>query len=127
MDLYRRMAAIRNQTDADDLLDEIIDRYGDPPKGVLNLIDIALLRANARTVGIKDIKQKAGDVLFTLTNLNFEAFAALSGEGEYKNRLFLVAAAKQPTMRLKLAAGVDSLKQSKVLISRYRKLCGKED
>ena len=45
MDLYRRMAAIRSQSDADDLLDEIVDRYGDPPKGVLNLIDVALLRA----------------------------------------------------------------------------------
>ena len=127
MDLYRRMAAIRNQTDADDLLDEIIDRYGEPPKGVLNLIDIALLRANARTVGIKDIKQKAGDVLFTLTDLHFEAFAALSGESDYKNRVSLVAAAKVPTMRLKLASNVDSLKQSKVFINRYRKLCGKED
>ena len=127
MDLYRRMAAIRNQTDADDLLDEIIDRYGEPPKGVLNLIDIALLRAMARTVGIKDIKQKAGDVLFTLTDLHFEAFAALSAEADYKNRVSLVAAAKVPTMRLKLAANVDSLKQSKVFISRYRKLCGKEE
>ena len=38
-------------------LDEVIDRYGEPPKGVLNLIDIALLRANARTLGIKDIRQ----------------------------------------------------------------------
>ena len=127
MDLYRRMAAIRNQADADDLLDEIIDRYGDPPKGVLNLIDIALLRANARTVGIKDIKQKAGDILFTLTELNFEAFSALASEKDYKNRVSLVASAKQPTMRLKLAAGVDSLKQSKVFIGRYRKLCGKDD
>ena len=127
MDLYRRMAAIRNQADADDLLDEIIDRYGDPPRGVLNLIEIALLRANARTVGIKDIKQKAGDVIFTLTDLNFEAFAALSDEKDYKNRVSLVASAKVPTMKLKLAAGVDSLKQSKVFIGRYRKLCGKED
>ena len=56
MDLYRRMAAIRSQEDADDLLDEIVDRYGEPPKGVLNLIDIALLRAKARQVGIKDIR-----------------------------------------------------------------------
>ena len=33
MDLYRRMAAIRTQEDADELLDEIVDRFGDPPKG----------------------------------------------------------------------------------------------
>ena len=122
MDLYRRMAAIRDQADADDLLDEIIDRYGDPPRGVLNLIDIALLRANARKLHIADIKQKSGDVLFTLSNLNFEAFSALCAEKDYKGRIFLVAAAKQPTIRLKLATGVDSLKQSKVFIQRYQKL-----
>ena len=122
MDLYRRMAAIRDQSDADDLLDEIIDRYGDPPKGVLNLIDIALLRANARKLGISDIKQKAGDVLFTLVNLNFEAITALCAEKDYKDRLHLLPNAKQPTLRLKLASGVDSLKQSKVFLNRYQML-----
>jgi len=123
MDLYRRMAAIRSEEDADDLLDEIVDRYGEPPKGVLNLIDIALLRANARKVGIKDIKQKAGDVLFTMTGLNFDAVSALCAEAEYKNRVLFVATAKEPTLRLKLAAGVDSLKQSKIFIQHYTRCC----
>ena len=119
MDLYRRMAAIRSQEDADDLLDEIIDRYGDPPKGVLNLIDIALLRSQAQQVGIQDIRQKSGDVLFTLANLNFEAVSALCADPDYKARVQFVATAKQPTLRLKLSSGVDSLKQSKVFIARY--------
>ena len=123
MDLYRRMAAIRSEEDAEDLLDEIVDRYGEPPKGVLNLIDIALLRANARKVGIKDIKQKAGEVFFTLTNLNFDAVGALCAESEYKNRVLFVATAKEPTLKLKLAAGMDSLKQSKVFIQHYSRFC----
>ena len=123
MDLYRRMAAIRTEEDAEDLLDEIVDRYGEPPKGVLNLIDIALLRANARTANVKDIRQKAGDVLFTLTELNFEAISRLCASPEYQNRLQFVATAKEPTLRLKLAAGVDSLKQSKVFIQNLKKLC----
>ena len=101
------------------MLDEVIDRYGEPPKGVLNLIEIALLRANARKVGICDIKQKAGDVMFTLTNLNFEAVSALCNEKDYKNRVQFVATAKEPTLRLKLASGVDSLRQSKAFIQRY--------
>ena len=50
MDLYRRMAAIRSEEEADDLLDELIDRYGDPPPGVSALIQVALLR--------KDFKAK---------------------------------------------------------------------
>ena len=123
MDLYRRMAAIRTQEDADDLLDEIIDRYGEPTKGVLNLIDIALLRANAQKVGIQDIRQKAGDVLFTLTVLDFEAVSQLCADPAYKNRVQLVATAKLPTLRLKLASGVDSLRQSKVFIQKYGNFC----
>ena len=121
MDLYRRIAAIRSQEDADDLLDEIIDRYGDPPKGVLNLIDIALLRANARQLGICDIKQKATEVLFTLLTLDFEIFSAVCSEKDYKNRIQLLASAKQPTIRLKLSTGVDSLRQSKVFVEKFQK------
>ena len=124
MDLYRRMAAIRSQEDADDLLDEIVDRYGEPPKGVLNLIDIALLRAQARAAGVKDIRQKAGDVLFTLSNLNFDAVGQLCADPDYKARVTFLASAKEPTLRLRLSSGVDSLKQSKFFIARYRSCCG---
>ena len=120
MDLYRRMAAIRTQEDADDLLDEIVDRYGEPPKGVLNLVEIALLRANARKAGISDIRQKAGEVLFTLTSLNFEAVSAICAESDYKNRVQFVAAAKLPTLRLRLVAGMDSLRQAKAFVARYQ-------
>ena len=123
MDLYRRMAAIRSQEDADDLLDEIVDRYGEPTKGVLNLIDIALLRAQAREVGIQDIRQKAGNVQFTLSNLNFEAVSAMCADPDYKARLQFVASAKVPTLLLKLVSGPDSLKQSKAFIARYRQCC----
>jgi len=120
MDLYRRMAAIRSDEDADDLLDEIVDRYGEPPKGVLNLVDIALLRAKARDAGICDIRQKQGDVLFTMTALDFEAVTKLCADPDYSKRVTFVATAKEPTLRLKLASGVDSLKQSKVFVQRYR-------
>lgn len=120
MDLYRRMAAIRTQQDADDLLDEIIDRYGEPPKGVLNLIDIALLRAEAKQCGIVDIKQKASDVLLTLNAMDFDGISAICADPDYKNRLFFVATAKQPTLRLKLHNGADSLRQTKVLIARMK-------
>ena len=127
MDLYRRMAAIRSQHDADDLLDEIIDRYGDPPKGVLNLIEVALLRSNARKVHIRDIRQKGPEVLLTLGELNFQAFSDLCAHPSYKNRLQLVASAKEPTVRLRLAAGVDSLKQCKIFIQQYAARCGEQN
>ena len=121
MDLYRRMAAIRSQNDADDLLDEIIDRYGEPPKGVLNLIEIALLRANAQKAGIKDIRQKAADVLFTLSKFDFQAVSAICSDDAYKGRIQLLASCKEPTLRLRLANGIDILRQCKVFIQNYNK------
>ena len=119
MDLYRRMAAIRSSEDADDLLDEIVDRYGEPPKGVLNLIDIALLRSNAKSVGITDIRQKGGEVQFTLLDLNMMAVQALSAEPRYTNRLSFVPSTKDVILRLKLLSGSDSLKQSKAFLQDY--------
>ena len=119
MDLYRRMAAIRSQEDADDLLDEIIDRYGEPPKGVLNLVQIALLRAIARKAGITEIRQKATDVQFVLCNMNFEAISVICNENDYKNRIQFIATAKEPTIRLRLCKGIDSLKQSKAFVEKY--------
>ena len=127
MDLYRRMAAIRTREDADDLLDEIVDRYGEPPKGVLNLIDIALLRAQAARTGICDIRQKASEIQFTLTVLDFQAVSELCAAPEYKNRVLFVPAAKQPTVRLRLLPGQDSLKQCRQFVERYAQVHGSGD
>jgi hypothetical protein len=53
--------------------------------------------------------------------MNFEGISALCADADYKNRVQFVASAKEPTLRLKLSSGVDSLKQSKIFIDRYRK------
>ncbi len=119
MDLYRRMAAIRDQNDADDLLDEIVDRYGEPPKGVMNLVDVALMRAKAKAAGICDIRQKGGEVFFTMTGLDYQRVSAICADARYKDRVFFVPDARKPTVRLKLLGGQDSLKQSMTFVERY--------
>ena len=73
MDLYRRIAAIRTNDDASDLMDEMIDRYGEPPKPVLALLDVALLRAAAAKAGVSDITQKKDALRFTLAVFRPEA------------------------------------------------------
>ncbi len=117
MDLYRRMAAIRTPEDAEDLLDEIVDRYGDPPKGVINLVDIALLRAKASALGIRDIRQRGNQVVFTMENLHFEAVGALCADPGYKGRLFFDASSKQPALKLTLQKE-DGLKASKAFLEK---------
>jgi transcription-repair coupling factor (superfamily II helicase) len=116
MDLYRRMAAIRTQEDADELLDEIVDRYGDPPKGVLNLIDVALLRSEAAKLGVTDITQKGSDVFFSLVTLNFEAVSQLFAAREWEKRLFVQPKSRTPMLRLHLLRGENSLKLAARLV-----------
>ena len=118
MDLYRRMAAIRTEADAEDLLDEIVDRYGDPPRGVMNLIAIALLRARAATCGITEITQKDASVIFTLASMDFSAISAICGEAEYRSRIFFDAG-RSPALTLKLKKGEDALKAAEGLVRRY--------
>lgn len=63
LDVYRRIADIRNAEDALDVTDELIDRFGDPPASVKGLLDVALLRNTASQLGLSEIKQQ-GDSLF---------------------------------------------------------------
>ena len=122
MDLYRRMAAIRSREDADELLDEMVDRYGDPPKGAMNLIDIALLRARAAALHISDISQKGRTVVFTLESFQFEQISALCALPDYKNRLFLSPKAQKPQLTLKLSAGENSLKSADAFVKNFQNL-----
>ena len=51
IEAYKRIAAIETAEDAEDVLDELIDRYGDPPKSVQSLVDVSLVRVTARARG----------------------------------------------------------------------------
>jgi len=118
MDLYRRMAAIRTEEDSEELLDEIVDRYGDPPKGVLNLIAVALLRAKASAAGISKIEQKGDTVTVTMEVLDFPAVSTVCAEAEYKGRIFF-SAGEKPMLSLRLKKGEDPLRMTEVLVKRY--------
>ncbi len=51
LDVYRRIAEVETQEDAMDVLDELIDRFGEPPASVKGLLDVALLRNTAARPG----------------------------------------------------------------------------
>ena len=70
MDIYREIAMVRTDEEAEDLMDELIDRFGDPPPAVYSLVQVALLRGEAGKVGISDISQKQGNLNFTVKDEN---------------------------------------------------------
>ena len=120
MDLYRRIAAIRSEADADDVMDELIDRYGDPPRTVNNLISVALLRADAARNGISQIDQKGANLNFYLDQFDLQRVTALCGLEKYRSRL-LFSAGERPYLALRLKKGEDALKFGRRLVEDYAK------
>ena len=117
MDLYRRIARIQDQEEADDITDELIDRYGDPPRGVTNLIAIALLRVKAARLGISEIAQKE-TLRFSLPKPDFQKVAAVCGLEKYRRRL-LFSAGDKPHLALRLKKGDDVIKLAGTVLEDY--------
>ncbi|WP_409967088.1 transcription-repair coupling factor [Bengtsoniella intestinalis] len=91
MDLYRRIAGIRGNDDASEVLDELLDRYGDAPKSVLALLDVALLRGAGCRGDIGEISQKEGQLHLKLAVLHLDAVLAVCNMKKYRQRLRLPA------------------------------------
>ena len=102
LEIYRRISDIRSQDDAMDVLDELIDRFGEPPASVKGLIDVALIRNTAASLGIYEIKQNAGALLLYQRKLDMEFVSRLIGA--FKKRVLVNAGAK-PYISVKLQAG----------------------
>lgn len=85
IDAYRKIASISNDEDSSDVLDELIDRYGEPPKSVMGLINVALTRNTASRCGIKEIKQVGDKVFFYIREIEPQQIQSLLKK--YRNRV----------------------------------------
>jgi transcription-repair coupling factor (superfamily II helicase) len=65
--MYRKVASMENSEDKMDIIDEFIDRFGDIPTEVVNLIDVTEIRNIAREFGFEDMSQKGDKLIITLT------------------------------------------------------------
>lgn len=109
--IYRRIAEIKTQEDAEDVIDELCDRFGEPPRAVMGLIDIALFRSRASANGIYEITQTGDTLNLKITEIKEEQVSRLC-DG-LKGRVFLNVSDK-PYYAVKLKAGqnaADALKE----------------
>ncbi len=102
LEIYRKIASLRTKEDRFDLTDELIDRYGEPPKPVLALMDIAQIRATAVTKGFNEIAERGRELRFYSKELDMkkmEFFAA-----KFNDRI-KVNAGEKPYIAVKLTKG----------------------
>ncbi|MBP3706697.1 MAG: transcription-repair coupling factor [Clostridia bacterium] len=98
--IYKRIADIRNSEDMSDVIDELCDRFGEPPQAVMGLINVAMIRNKAAAAGIFEITSTPGSVHLHTTNLNPDVATKLSSAfGER----FSVSAINKPAYIIKMS------------------------
>ncbi|MBQ3136599.1 MAG: transcription-repair coupling factor [Clostridia bacterium] len=111
--MYKRIAEIETGEDAMDVMDEFIDRFGDPPKAVEGLVEVALLRSKAAKLGIYEIKQQNSMLLAFLNELKPQYVAAVGHK--LRGKAMISAAKTSPYISYKLK-GVSPVEGMKELI-----------
>ena len=120
MDLYRRIAAIRTAEDAADLTDEMLDRFGDVPRPVQALLEVALLRAAAAQEGICDISQKGSQLIFTFADtVDVPSVMAVCTMNTWRSRL-LLRAGETPRLTLHLKPKENALEAAAALVEELQ-------
>lgn len=78
LELYKRLAAVRAMPEVDELREEMVDRYGEPPAVVELLLDVARLRVRLRQAGIEEVTAAGPNVRFSGVSLPDSAQARLA-------------------------------------------------
>lgn len=121
LDIYKRIAGIETQEESEEMLDELLDRFGEPPKSVQNLLAIARLKALAHAVYVMDIVQKGKTLKLTM----YEKAKVEPGRipellSEFSPALKFTMDAKNPYFTYALAA--NSREKSQDVLSVLEKL-----
>ena len=121
MGLYKRIACLETREDKDDIIDELIDRYGDIPKATLDLLTIALVRAAAMRCGILNVVEEQNEIRILPSVFDFEVWAELSDDKKYKGRIKLTMS-EPPCINFRKQKGDDVPEMLLELFEKYEKL-----
>lgn len=87
MEFYQRLGSAGSEKEVGELVDELVDRFGTPPKPVENLVKIALLRVLAKATGLKIIKAGTKEVKMEFAVSPLKGDKLLELDKEFKRRL----------------------------------------
>ena len=123
MSLYKRIAQIRDQLDREDITDELLDRYGDLPAPVSNLLYIALIRALGRQCGFDKIMEEGNSIRLYAEEIDTDVWMELAGK--YSGSIKLMAAPSEHIM-VKMPTGSKVCDFLRGLLEKYLEIKGRE-
>ena len=119
--MYRKIASIASPEDEDEILDELYDRFGEPPVSVTNLLKISLIRNSAAESGIKNVSQKQGIISFYPIEFDMRRCVEFAALPEVKGRVMISTAGK-PYFSVKTNFGENSAEIAETAINAYKSL-----
>ncbi len=113
--MYKKMSLILTEEDRRDVLDEFCDRFGEPPRTVLTLLSVALIRALATRHGIVRVSQGGGELRFDFEELSLSAWS----EAFARHPGLSMASSPEPFVRYRLARGEDAAAAALSILTAY--------
>ncbi len=114
---YKRIALVETEYDRDDVLDEMMDRFGTPPKEAENLLAVSLIRSAAIRAGITSIVQEGRSVRLYVRSFDPQVWLAVSAE--FPGKLRILALENASCVAVKLSEKDDVLKLIYNLLQKY--------
>ena len=108
IDIYKKIAAIENESDKFEIEDELIDRYGDIPKFVQNIIDVSALKIKARECGIYEISQHGNGIELKFNEDCIDAKTIFALDTKYPKRI-KISASEKPAINFRTDEGTNPL------------------
>ena len=118
IEVYKKISLIENEEDEFEVEDELIDRFGDIPRSVQNVIMVALLKAKARSCGIKEISHKGNFLNVLFEDVDLPALIGLAKGNPLKYKLI---PGSVPRMHVKLDRQENVLKEADCFVSLLMK------
>ncbi|MBE6637457.1 MAG: transcription-repair coupling factor, partial [Ruminococcaceae bacterium] len=116
IDVYKKISLIETKEDRMDIIDELLDRYGELPKPTAILLDVSLLRACGSACEIAKIVKRGNSILFYPERLDIRAWSLLAAD--HRGRVLMTLELK-PYITLRLKPGEDPFDASIDLLNQY--------
>lgn len=123
IEMYKKIAHIQNEDDANDVASELTDRFGKIPKSAVTLVDSALVKAYASEAHMKKVEQLRGEMRFFPDETNLMVLADISRID--KSKITVCGVGKVPYISLKIEPNSSFAKESVELLKIYTEKCHK--
>ncbi len=118
IDIYKKISQIGSESEQREMIDELIDRFGEPPKSVMNLVEIALIKAEATELGLSEISAKGELIRLIFEKEYFAPELVLPLLKEFPREVSLSPRSERPIVIYKPKAGKKMLDNIKFILHR---------